>query len=122
MSIIKIKYKDAKYGGDPNKFYYISDREFEESKMIKFEDSKEAKAKAEANIKDILNSGRAPGIVSSNKTPSLTHNHKLDEGAIGNLLDVGLDGAKNRALERNKKTGHAFRHIKGKHRKTRRKN
>ena len=120
MSIIKIKYKDAKYGGDPNKFYYISDREFEESKMIKFEDSKEAKA--EANIKDILNSGRAPGIVSSNKTPSLTHNHKLDEGAIGNLLDVGLDGAKNRALERNKKTGHAFRHIKGKHRKTRRKN
>ena len=121
MSIIKIKYKDAKYGGDPDKYYYISDTEYEENKMILCEDSKETKEKGQANIMDIINSGKAPGVVSSNKTPSLMHNHKLDEGAVGNLLDVGLDGAKNRALARNKKIGSSFRHIKNRHRKNRRK-
>lgn len=60
---------------------------------------------------DMYDLRQAPGIITSNpiKQPSLFHNGKLDEGAVGNLLDVGLDGAKQRAEERIKKKGAAFR-------------
>lgn len=112
MAIIKVKYK--KYGG---KECYISDTEFDPSIMVKLEISEDEKKQGEANIADIINSGSAPGIISSNSEPSLTFNNKLDEGAVGNLLDVGIDKAKKRADERNKKLGHSFKKVKTRYRR-----
>ena len=39
---------------------------------------------------------------------SVFHKGKLDEGAMENLLDTGLDSAKKRAVETSKKRGHAY--------------
>lgn len=90
---------------------YISESSFDSSTMKRIEDdNEEVKLKAESNLKEMLSKRKAPGIVmGGSKRPSLYHNHKLDSGAVGDLLDVGLDGAKKRAVNRNKKMGHSFR-------------
>jgi hypothetical protein len=48
------------------------------------------------------------------------HNGKLDSGAVEELLDKGIEGAKERADERQKKIGSSFRKIK--HLKRKKKN
>ena len=59
-------------------------------------------------LKDMFKSKAAPGI-STNSGPSITYNNKLDSGAIGDYLDTTLDGAKKRAIEREKTGGNAFK-------------
>lgn len=77
---------------------------------INYEDGKII-AKKEFNIMDMIKSKKGPGFVSklNDVQTGLTYKGKTDEGAIGNLLDQGLDGAKNRAHVRDKKLGAAFR-------------
>ena len=107
MSIIKYKLKNDIHG----KIRYISESSFDESTMIRLEETEEEKEKSVANLKDMLSSRKAPGIVTSTgskERPSLMHNGKIDAGAVGNLLDVGLDGAKKRAVKRNKVKGSSF--------------
>lgn len=106
--IIKIRYKPGNGNYPSDKDYFISDKEFDETKMIKQEDDGPNK------YEDFWKSGQAPGIVTSykNKNYGVTHNHKLDEGAVENILDMGIDGAKKRAVERNTKIGSSFRKIK----------
>ena len=99
-----------KRGGNPKSTKNIKWKEFDPRKMIAV--PKDTKVR-ELNIKDILKSGRAPGIVGTiheGNRGSLFHNHKLDEGAMGDLIDKGLDGAVKRAESREKKygKGHAF--------------
>lgn len=117
MSIIKVRYKKT------GKERYISEKDFDDLEMeLAEQDSDEEKSKTAANIKDIINSGTAPGVVSSSSnTPSMYHNNKLDEGAVENLLDVGLDGAKNRAVQRNNKYGSSFRKVRRRRPRPRRK-
>ena len=73
---------------------------------------KESNNKFKENMKEILSSKSAPGLINSNQTPSITYNNKLDSGAVENLLDVGLEGAKKRALDRNKSRGSSFHKVK----------
>jgi len=77
---------------------------------IYYEDEKII-AKKEFNIMDMIKSKKGPGFVSklNDVKTGLTYKGKPDEGAIGNLLDQGLDGAKDRAHIRNNKYGAAFR-------------
>lgn len=108
MSLIKIKYKVG-HGG---KEYYISEDRFNKDEMILIEEDNNKKKKYESNILDIINSKSAPGISKPSSGLSTTYNNKLDSGAVENLLDVGLDKAKKRADERNKKYGSSFHKVK----------
>lgn len=109
MSLIKIRYKT----GHGRKEYYISEERFDLSSMIRLEDDNDLKKnKFKENMKEILSSKTAPGLANSNQTPSTTYNNKLDSGAVENLLDVGLEGAKKRALDRNKSRGSSFHKVK----------
>jgi hypothetical protein len=64
----------------------------------------------EENSKTMIKSKSAPGfntntVRTSGDRGTMFHNHKLDEGAMGDLLDKGLEGAKHRAEFREKKLG-----------------
>jgi hypothetical protein len=109
LAIIKIRYKPGNGCYPSDREFYISDKDFDETKMVKIENDK-----GPNKYRDFWKSGQAPGIVTSyaNKNYGVTHNGKLDEGAVENLLDRGIDGAKTRAVERNNKIGSSFRKIK----------
>lgn len=95
----------------PNVQKNIDEKDFDEITMTKVPpETKESKEKSIMVWNDIIKSKTAPGIISSrkNSTPSLTHKGKLDSGSVENLLDVGLEGAKKRALKRNKNYGKSF--------------
>ena len=114
--LVKFTYKDDY----DKKIRYVSEDKFDESTMIKLEDDTvEKKEKYKSNLSDMLSSRSAPGLVNRNIEPSIMHNHKLDAGAIDNLIDVGFDGAKKRIDERTKKFGAPY--IKKKNYKLRRK-
>lgn len=100
----------------PTKQILIEESEFNADKHMKqTEREKEIeKIRASINIKEICMSGRAPGMFmkSDDSRGSVIHNHKLDAGAAGDLLDKGLDGARKRASTRSKKYGNSFRKMK----------
>lgn len=50
-------------------------------------------------------------ISSNNSDHGVTHNGKLDEGKVEDLLDYGLEGAKQRATERQHKHGSSFKKV-----------
>jgi hypothetical protein len=100
----------------PNKQVFISESSFDPKKHIKpsKEEEENIKESHSLNIKMICKTKSAPGMHFKIDTSrgSLTYNGKLDPGATDELLERGLDGAKKRAKEREKKTGHAFRKMK----------
>lgn len=83
--------------------------DFDPTKMHIIE-SVESIQQCEINIATMAKNHSFPGIVTktSSTRGSMFHKGKLDEGAVGDLIDKGLDGAKKRAEERQKKYGHAF--------------
>ena len=88
----------------------VKREEFDPVKMELAYSTEESEKERKFNIKDIIESQSAPGIVSSvhEERASCYHNGKLDDGAVSNLLDQGLGKAKKRAVTRNKKIGHSF--------------
>ena len=86
----------------------VSWDDFDPTKMQVVE-STEAIQQCEINLATIIKNHSAPGIVSkTSESGSIFHKGKYDEGAVDDLLEKGLDGAKHRAEERQKKYGHAF--------------
>ena len=80
---------------------------FDPTKMSVIEESDEEIQQQEFNIKDMIRTGRAPGMFlkTDDKRGDIFHRGKLDEGAMGDLIDKGLDGAMKRAEQREKKYG-----------------
>lgn len=83
--------------------------EFDPTKMEITEDE-ESLAQCEVNLKSMIASHSCPGIVTKTDPSrgSMFHKGKLDEGAMGDLLDRGLEGASKRAKERKEKYGRGF--------------
>lgn len=100
---ISIKYKDEA----SNISHIIKWKDFDPRKMILDEDKRFIR---EINIKKILESGKAPGLVEKTDKDrgSITHRGKVDEGAVEDLLDKSLPKAETRATERNNTIGHSF--------------
>lgn len=100
----------------PNKQVFISESTFDPNKHIKptKEEEDNIKETHSLNIKTICETKSAPGMhfKIDNSRGSLTYKGKLDPGATDELIERGLVGAKKRAKEREKKTGHAFRKMK----------
>ena len=116
---IKAYYKD-KY----NKYTYISFSKFnpltmkleEDNKVDEkyLKDVKKFQEEREKYKREVLQYDLSKYTIDNTKTynekehPSPFYNGKIDEGAINDLLDKGLSGAKDRADERTKKNGGAF--------------
>lgn len=83
--------------------------DFDPTKMTITEND-ESFAQYEVNFKSMVTSRSCPGIVTKTdpNRGSMFHKGKLDEGAMGDLLDRGLEGATERAKERTKKYGRGF--------------
>lgn len=111
MGRIWVRLKDH-----PTKQVCINESDYDANKhILPTKEEKEAdKVRASINIKEICSSRTAPGMHMKldDSRGSVTHNHKLDSGAAGDLLDKGLDGAKKRVKERTKKQGTGYRKIK----------
>lgn len=100
---ISIRYKD-----EPNNISHLIKWEsFDPRKMILAEEKRFIN---EINLKNILESGKAPGLIErTNKDRgSIMHRGKIDEGAVEDLLDKSLPKAESRAKERNTNIGHSF--------------
>ena len=106
----KTRFKARNRNDSSNSYRYITWEEFDPSKMTVIEETQEEITQSEINLKDMLRSGRAPGILTKTdpNRGSMFHKGKLDEGAMGDLLDRGLEGAETRAKERKKKYGRGF--------------
>lgn len=119
MKLIKVRYKEGQ-GYPIDRDYYIMDFRFDESKMIFIGENDPPKHP------DIFTSGECPGIITTDYSKfrdshhGTMHNGKLDSGAVEELLDKGIEEAKGRANERQKKIGSSFRKIK--HLKRKKKN
>ena len=119
MKLIKVRYKEGQ-GYPIDRDYYIMDFRFDESKMIFIGENDPPKHP------DIFTSGECPGIITTDYSKfrdshhGTMHNGKLDSGAVEELLDKGIEEAKVRANERQKKIGSSFRKIK--HLKRKKKN
>lgn len=102
----KVRDKDS----NGNSYRYIKWEEFDPTKMTIIEETQEEITQSEINLKDMLRRGRAPGMFTKTDSNqgSMFHKGKLDEGAMEDLLDRGLEGATQRAEERKKKYGRAF--------------
>jgi hypothetical protein len=100
----------------PTTTKYINEDTFDKESMEKLtsEEMNDITAQGALNIKDILSSRSAPGMFLKDKSSRASTNYKgkLDSGATEDLIDRGLEGAKKRALERNKNKGSAFRKVK----------
>lgn len=95
---------------DNDKHKTIKKELFDPRKMLIDYKTKEQLEKLEFNLKDMIESKRAPGLLTSRKSdPSITHKGKIDDGAVADYLDTTLDGAKKRAVERQTKFGSSFR-------------
>ena len=111
MKLIKVRYKEGQ-GYPTDRDYFVMDFRFDESKMVFVGDNDPPKHP------DIFTSGECPGIITTNYSKfrdshhGTMHNGKLDSGAVEELLDKGIEGAKGRANERQKKLGSSFRKIK----------
>ena len=100
----------------PDKKVFIKESEYDGAKHIRpsKEEEKDIHRIHTMNIKKICETKSAPGMHFKIDTSrgSLMYNGKLDPGATDELIERGLSGAKDRAMERQKKTGHAFRKMK----------
>lgn len=87
----------------------VSWDDFDPTKM-QITESIEAIQQCEINLVTMIKNHSTPGIVTktSSTRGSMFHKGKYDEGAVDDLLEKGLDGAKKRAEERQNKYGHAF--------------
>ena len=111
-----------------SKQYYISEEEFDENiytlydpqkaqeEKNKVYNSKEAKEHREQLSEsrkglDIV-AFMAHGFKERSKASIFNSKGKLDEGAVGNLLDIGLTGAQKRNKQRETKIGHGLRKMK----------
>jgi hypothetical protein len=105
--LVKVHYKNE----DESISHMLEWKDFDPDKMEVFDISEKDFTKYESNIFDIIKSKKAPGMflnTTDDTRGSVMHKGKVDEGAIGDLLDKGLDGAMKRADQRQKNTGHAF--------------
>lgn len=94
---------------------YMKDQFDEDTMEIvpKVNKSKEEEKKYYGELREHYKVTGGPAIVISGRNATgVTYNGKLDSGATENLLDMGLEKAKKRALERNKKYGSSFRKVK----------
>ena len=100
----------------PNQKVFISESAYDSKKHIKpsKEEEDNIKKSHSFNIQMICKTKSAPGMhfKIDNSRGDVMYKGKLDPGAADALLEKGLDGAKSRAMKRQKKTGHAFRKIK----------
>jgi hypothetical protein len=99
----------AKLKDDDRKILMITKKEFNPL-IHNIVDTPEEIKHREANITDMIKSAKAPGfntskVRTSGSRGSMFHNNRLDEGAMGDLLDKGLEGAKHRAEDREKILG-----------------
>lgn len=120
---------------DSSKQYYIPEEEFDENIYEKYDsqkandvkdkyyNSKEAKehrqqlneSRKELDIVAFMahgGSGMDDEFKERSKASIFNSKGKLDEGAVGNLLDIGLTGAQKRNKQREKKIGHGLRKMK----------
>lgn len=100
---VDIRYKDE----NTTTYHNIKWTEFDPRKMDLATDKNEF---TEINIKEMIKSKRAPGLVekTSRDRGSIMHRGKIDEGAMEDLLDKSLPKAKKRARERQKIKGSSF--------------
>lgn len=100
----------------PSKQVFIKESDYDPDKHIKpsKEEEEQSKIIGSMNINQICKERSAPGMhmkIDSSRG-SVMHNNKLDYGAADNLIEMGLDSAKKRIKEREKKTGYGFRKMK----------
>lgn len=100
---VDIRYKEE----DSSVYHNIKWMDFDPRKM---ELAKDKNACTEINIKEMVKQKRAPGLVekTSRDRGSVMHRGKVDEGAMADLLDKTLPGAKARAIQRFKNKGASF--------------
>lgn len=99
---------DVRYKDENSSIYHnIKWTEFDPRKM---ELANDKNTFTEINIKKMIKQKRAPGLVekTSRDRGSVMHRGKVDEGAMEDLLDKTLPGAKVRAVQRFKNRGSAF--------------
>lgn len=119
-------------GGNSSKQMYIPEEEFDPDKHIIYDAKKEQEekqlrynsaenvefrkrqAEARKGIDPIAfmaygSASRDSEFKDRQEASIFNKKGKVDEGAIGNLLDVGLSGAKKRNKQREKLTGHGLR-------------
>lgn len=115
FKVITVRYKDKPWETKSFLKKYMKEMFDENTMEIVPEQTKtkEEEKKYYEELRDHYKITGGPAIVISgrNKTGT-TYNGKLDTGATENLLDMGLENAKKRALERNKKYGSSFRKVK----------
>ena len=104
------RFKACNKNSNSNSYRYIKWEEFDPTKMTVIEETQEEITQSEINLKDMIRSGRPPGLLTKTdpNQGSMFHKGKLDEGAMGDLIDRGLEGAEKRAQERKKKYGRGF--------------
>lgn len=99
---------DARYKDENSSTYHnIKWTDFDPRKM---EIASDKNKTTEINIKEMVRQKRAPGLVekTSRDRGSVMHRGKVDEGAMEDLLDKTLPGAKVRAVKRFKNKGASF--------------
>ena len=99
---------DARYKDENSSTYHnIKWVDFDPRKM---DIAKDKNKFTEINIKEMVKQKRAPGLVekTSRDRGSVMHRGKVDEGAMSDLLDKTLPGAKVRAVKRFKNKGASF--------------
>ena len=104
----KINRVDARYKDENSSTYHnIKWVNFDPRKMDIAKDKNKC---TEINIKEMVKQKRAPGLVekTSRDRGSVMHRGKVDEGAMEDLLDKSLPGAKVRAVKRFKNKGASF--------------
>ena len=104
---------EAKKIGDDFTSYMIQESDFDPT-IYRYltEDEKEKARNKSIEFNNLLKSERNINIGFSMGKSGASHspyyNGKLDSGATEELIDQGLEGAKNRGLEREKDNGKAF--------------
>lgn len=100
---VDIRYKDE----NSSTYHNIKWVDFDPRKM---EIASDKNTTSEFNIKQMIKQKRAPGLVekTSRDRGSVMHRGKVDEGAMEDLLDKTLPGAKVRAVKRFKNRGASF--------------
>ena len=104
-----VSYFTVKLRDDERKLQMVNRKNFN-PKIHLINETKDTLKKREENQLSMVKSKSAPGFVTNSVKTSgsrgtMFHKDKLDEGAMEDLLDKGLEGAKHRAEDREKKLG-----------------
>ena len=86
---------------------YIEESDFNPKVHAYLDDKDKKRTKDKAmRFKKAISEGKCPGMMmdTRKRDSGITYKGKIDEGAIGDLIDEGLDGAMNR-VEQDKKQG-----------------